>query len=127
MSSTNGPASAVTGFPSSPTAPQEQAPLSQAAPNDPTAPNEQASPSPAAPDGKSAPNGQAPAAGHAPGRGGSGVGFRLENADLLQFINLVASELKLNYVIDPAIRGAVNISTAGNSRPRTSCPSWKPF
>ncbi len=45
--------------------------------------------------------------------GGAGVGFRLENADLLQFINLVATELKINYVVDPAVRGSVTISTGG--------------
>ena len=42
------------------------------------------------------------------------MGLRLENADLLQFINLVASELKLNYVVDPGIKGAVTISTSGD-------------
>jgi general secretion pathway protein D len=41
------------------------------------------------------------------------VGFRLEGADLLQFISLVAGELKLNYVVDPGVKGAVTISTSG--------------
>jgi general secretion pathway protein D len=50
------------------------------------------------------------------------VGFRLENADLLQFINLVATELKLNYVVDPAVRGAVTISTAGDLKPEDLLP-----
>jgi len=54
--------------------------------------------------------------------GGAGVGFRLENADLLQFINLVASELKLNYVVDPAVKGAVTISTAGDLKPEDLLP-----
>jgi general secretion pathway protein D len=49
--------------------------------------------------------------------GGPGVGFRLENADLLQFINLVASELKLNYVVDPTVKGVVTISTSGELKP----------
>jgi general secretion pathway protein D len=44
----------------------------------------------------------------------SGIGFRLDSADLLQFVNLVASELKLNYVVDPAVRGQVTISTSGD-------------
>jgi general secretion pathway protein D len=48
--------------------------------------------------------------------GSSDIGFRLDNADLLQFVNLVASELKLNYVVDPAVKGQVTISTAGNLR-----------
>jgi len=50
------------------------------------------------------------------------VGFRLENADLLQFVNLVASELKLNYVVDPAVKGAVTISTAGDLKPEDLLP-----
>jgi general secretion pathway protein D len=50
------------------------------------------------------------------------VGFRLENADLLQFVGLVASELKLNYVVDPAVKGAVTISTAGDLKPEDLLP-----
>jgi general secretion pathway protein D len=50
------------------------------------------------------------------------VGFRLENADLLQFVNLVATELKLNYVVDPAVRGGVTISTAGDLKPEDLLP-----
>jgi len=44
------------------------------------------------------------------------VSFRLENADLLQFVGLVANQLQLNYVIDPAVKGTVNITTAGELR-----------
>jgi general secretion pathway protein D len=50
------------------------------------------------------------------------VGFRLENADLLQFINLVAGELKLNYIIDPSVRGVVNISTSGELKAEDLLP-----
>jgi general secretion pathway protein D len=50
------------------------------------------------------------------------VGFRLEGADLLQFINLVAGELKLNYVVDPGIKGAVTISTSGELKPSDLLP-----
>ncbi len=50
------------------------------------------------------------------------MGFRLENADLLQFVNLVATELKLNYVVDPAVRGGVTISTAGDLKPEDLLP-----
>jgi len=46
----------------------------------------------------------------------TGISFRLENADLLQFINLVASQLRLNYVVDPAVKGTVTITTAGELR-----------
>ena len=41
------------------------------------------------------------------------MGFRLEGADLLQFISLVAGELKLNYAVDPGVKGVVTISTSG--------------
>jgi len=44
------------------------------------------------------------------------VSFRLENADMQQFIGLVAGELKLNYIVDPAVKGAVTINTAGELR-----------
>lgn len=50
------------------------------------------------------------------------MGFRLENADLLQFINLVASELKVNYVLDPAVKGSVTISTSGELKPEDLLP-----
>jgi general secretion pathway protein D len=50
------------------------------------------------------------------------VGFRLENADLLQFVTLVADELKLNYVVDPAVKGAVTISTSGDLKPEDLLP-----
>jgi general secretion pathway protein D len=50
------------------------------------------------------------------------VGFRLENADLLQFVSLVADELKLNYVVDPAVKGAVTISTSGDLKPEDLLP-----
>jgi general secretion pathway protein D len=44
------------------------------------------------------------------------VSFRLENADLLQVVSLVASQLKMNYVVDPAVKGTVTINTAGELR-----------
>lgn len=44
---------------------------------------------------------------------GAPISFRLQNADLLQFLNVVAGELKLNYVVDPAVKGTVNITTEG--------------
>src|SRR5208337_3530070 len=44
------------------------------------------------------------------------------NADLLQFITLVAGELKLNYVLDPGVRGAVTISTAGEFKTEDLLP-----
>ena len=50
------------------------------------------------------------------------MGFRLENADLIQFINLVAGELKMNYVLDPTVKGVVTISTSGELKPEDLFP-----
>lgn len=50
------------------------------------------------------------------GSPGAGVTFRLENADLLQFVNLVAAQLKMNYIVDPAVKGTVTITTSGELR-----------
>ncbi len=52
----------------------------------------------------------------------SGIGFRLENADLLQFISLIASHLGLNYIVDPAVKGTVTITTAGDLRTEDLLP-----
>jgi general secretion pathway protein D len=84
----------------------------QTPPASQTTPSAQAPPAtPAA--GQSTPPAQAPPATPPAITGEAGVGFRLENADLLQFINLVATELKINYVVDPAVKGSVTINTAG--------------
>jgi general secretion pathway protein D len=76
--------------------------------------------SPAQPSGQAAqPSGQQaqPAASAR-----SGVGFRLDNADLLQFISLVAAQLKINYVVDPTVKGSVTINTAGDLRTEDLLP-----
>ena len=108
-----------------PQAPQTQSPAPQASQS-----NERGTPSgqaaqpgpppqpsqvgpPAATPSQIPPGGQTPPNAPPAVTGGPGVGFRLENADLLQFINLVAGELKMNYVVDPSVKGAVTISTSG--------------
>jgi general secretion pathway protein D len=103
-----------------PPAPQ----ASQAGPR-PTKPGQPEPPSPlqTPPASQTTPAaGQAPPAAPAAVKGGAGVGFRLENADLLQFVSLVAEELKLNYVVDPAVRGVVTISTSGDLKPEDLLP-----
>lgn len=47
----------------------------------------------------------------------SGVSFRLENADLLQFVSIIAAQLKINYIVDPAVKGTVSITTMGDLKP----------
>ncbi len=93
-----------------PTVPPSQP---SAPPSEPSAPTSQSSAAPAQP---SVPTAQ-PA-----GSGSSGVGFRLENADLLQFISLVAARLKINYVVDPSVKGTVTINTAGDLRTEDLLP-----
>ncbi len=44
------------------------------------------------------------------------VSFNLQNADLAQFISVVARELKMNYIVDSAVKGTVTISTSGDLR-----------
>ena len=41
------------------------------------------------------------------------ISLRLENANLLQVVSILASELKMNYVVDPSVKGTVTINTLG--------------
>jgi len=50
-----------------------------------------------------------------PPAGGDGaVALNLENADLFQVLRILGGELKINYIVDPAVRGTVTINTSGN-------------
>ena len=112
--------------PSPQTPPAGQAKPAQALPpapgQPPPGPTPPAAPPQTPPVGPTTPASQAPPAAPAAAAGGAGVGFRLDNADLLQFVNLVAGELKLNYVVDPAVKGVVTISTAGDLKPEDLLP-----
>jgi len=44
------------------------------------------------------------------------VEIHFDNADIYQFIRIIGDQLKLNYVIDPAVRGNVNINTSSTLR-----------
>jgi general secretion pathway protein D len=44
---------------------------------------------------------------------GKGVVFKFDNADLYEVIRTMAEILKISYVIDPRVKGTVNISTSG--------------
>jgi len=64
------------------------------------------------------PSGSPAAAGSQPGlsganQGGGAVSLNLENADLYQVLRIIGTELKINYVVDPAVKGTVTINTAG--------------
>ena len=43
--------------------------------------------------------------------GDSPVSFNIDNTDIYQVIDIIASALNLNYVVDPAVKGTVNIHT----------------
>jgi general secretion pathway protein D len=44
------------------------------------------------------------------------IALHFENADLLRVIGIIASELRINYVVDPSVKGSVNINTLGEVR-----------
>ena len=44
---------------------------------------------------------------------GSGFVFNFDNADLYEVIRVMAEIMKINYMIDPKVKGVVNIHTAG--------------
>jgi general secretion pathway protein D len=41
------------------------------------------------------------------------VALNLENADLFQVLRIIGQELKINYIVDPAVKGSVTINTSG--------------
>ncbi|MEW6377522.1 MAG: type II secretion system secretin GspD [Thermodesulfobacteriota bacterium] len=46
-------------------------------------------------------------------RTGPGVVFNFDNADIYEVIRVMAEIMKINYIIDPRVKGVVNIRTAG--------------
>jgi general secretion pathway protein D len=46
-------------------------------------------------------------------RKGSGIVFNFDNADIYEVIRVIAEIMKINYIIDPRVKGVVNIHTAG--------------
>ncbi len=48
--------------------------------------------------------------------GPANIGLRLDNADIYGIIRIIGDTLGLNYVIDPAVRGTVNVNTSDNLR-----------
>jgi general secretion pathway protein D len=54
--------------------------------------------------------------------GSARVSLHLENANMLQVIGIIAAELKMNYIVDPNVRGAVNINTLGDLRQEDLLP-----
>ena len=44
------------------------------------------------------------------------ISLHLDNTDIYQIIRIIGDTLGLNYIIDPAVKGTVNINTSGNLR-----------
>jgi general secretion pathway protein D len=57
---------------------------------------------------------QAPQAGQADEA--SPIALNVDNTDLYQVIDIIASTLNLNYVVDPAVKGTVNLHTGSTLR-----------
>ena len=87
----------------------------------PPAPAAQPQPAPAAPPPQPAPPppaqqppAQAPAQQAA--EQNANISLTMDNADIYGVIKIIADSLNLNYIIDPGIKGTVNIHTAGTLR-----------
>ena len=93
--------------PASSQAPAPQQPQAAPASNPPQTPTPaDAQPAPAAGQG-----GQAQQSDQA-----SPISLHLDNADIYEVIRIIGDALQLNYIIDPAVKGTVNINTSGNLR-----------
>src|SRR6185436_16433376 len=46
----------------------------------------------------------------------SPIALNVDNTDLYQVIDIIASTLNLNYVVDPAVKGTVNLHTGSTLR-----------
>jgi len=97
------------------------APRTAAAQSQPPVAGQPAAAEQAAPAGQAAPPAAPqtpPAPAAATGQQGAGarISLHLENANLLQVVGIIAAELKMNYVVDPAVKGTVTINTMGDLR-----------
>ena len=106
-----------------PPAPTAQPPSvpAQAQPTPPTAAPAPATTSPATP-------AEAPPAQPvrpAPPRMGSGVVFNFDNADIYEVIRVMAEILRISYIIDPRVKGVVNIHTSGQISAENTFPIFQ--
>jgi general secretion pathway protein D len=44
-------------------------------------------------------------------------GFRLQNVSLVELVDILARRLKINYILDPRVKGSVTINTYGEVKP----------
>ena len=60
-----------------------------------------------------------------PPRMGSGVVFNFDNADIYEVIRVMAEILRINYIIDPRVKGVVNIHTSGQLSAENTFPIFQ--
>src|SRR4030067_656985 len=100
-SPTTQPPTSITQPPPAPTQPQPSPPTPGPAP----APAVTPPTTPATP--------PSPPVSPTPPRMGSGVVFNFDNADLYDVIRVMGEIMKISYIIDPKVKGIVNIHTSG--------------
>ena len=70
---------------------------------------------PEAPPAATTPQTAGPAAQVTPGPGGGAV-LHLQNASLIEVIDVLARQLRINYILDPRVKGSVSVHTYGELR-----------
>ncbi len=60
-----------------------------------------------------------------PSRTGSAVVFNFDNADLYEVIRVMGEILKISYIIDPRVKGVVNIHTSGQIAAEEAFPIFQ--
>jgi len=98
--------------------PPQETPAPQPAPVQP-APNRPATPNAAAPQAGQTPPAAAPAPPTAPAAAplADNGAFMVPGASLTEMIDILAKRLKINYILDPRVKGTVTIYTYGEVRP----------
>ncbi len=56
---------------------------------------------------------------------GPGVVFNFDNADIYEVIRVMAEILRINYIIDPRVKGTVNIHTSGQLSAENTLPIFQ--
>ena len=56
---------------------------------------------------------------------GSGVVFNFDNADIYEVIRVMAEILRISYIIDPRVKGVVNIHTSGQISAENTFPVFQ--
>jgi general secretion pathway protein D len=82
-------------------------------PQTPPIPVAPPAPTPVAPPAPTLPKAVAPPVEPPGSKRGPGVVFNFDNADIYEVIRVMAEVMKINYVIDPKVKGVVNIHTSG--------------